>query len=1188
MASYLVNHFRTLGTASAFYFFRSGDRAQRSIGAMFRSLAFQIAQQLPQYKHQIEALYDSGVQLQKNEPRLLWQRLFSTTLSQPNPRFPIYVVLDGIDESDSPQTFLSLLSSTAYFPFRLILISRPTHSLSMSLSKFPDRIHVTTMSIDPTREDIALFVEKEMQSMHGSEALRQKVEKEIIKRASGNFLWVHLAVREVLNCHTHDEIEVTLQGIPDDMHLLYKRIEDTMMENLKPSDQTLAKALLTWVSCSRRPLNLDELSNALEPLFGQLLDLGRTVNQICGNFLVLDRNSRVSFVHQTAREYIAKSSKGPFAIVRAEANEEILLRCFSCLCEIDLRNKLRRSAEPALLLYAATSWPFHLQAVSAGSGSVFTALATFLGETAVLTWIQILSADKCLRTLVQASHSLAAFLDRRRTYDASIAPNLRPLEAIENMDLWATDLVKIVGKFGRNLLEMPESIYKFVPQFCPKTSAIHRQFGRKSAFSVNVSGDSHENWDDCLAKIFMGAECEALSIACVGRFFAILTSINLMVILDAETCQEVRRFTYQDRILTFCVSEDGKMIATYGFQTTRICELATGKEIVAIPSPSNSRILDMIFTKQNSALLMSFEDTIVWKLPLNETETTWQSIDLQFLHDQMVPGGNASSSPCSAALSPDGSQLAMAFRGAPLSIWALDDPHLVARCRRERYEQSGFNSKPWTPVDQVIWRPRASEVLGIYIGGVIFRWDPLEESSQEVDAAASTITCNADGDLIASSDANGTIKVWKINDFVLIYQLRYEYPVTSLAFGPDNRRIYDLRGASCNVWEPNTLIRLSDLERSGSETASDYASIAVSVTMSETEVDVKEPVTAIATGSSNRTFITGNSEGRVFSAQASRKGQTELWTSPTFMPIEHLFLSTDGKHVAIHDLGGKIVVEALELSKPTLVSSKSLFSVMMQAQDELIQQVLLSPNSDYLLVTGPTSAQLFSVGQGARIQDWRSADPNVAFKWVEHPLQTDQLLAIGADCIVVYDWSSLREVARIELDLPSSFSSSESENRSQQVRRPSDPGLIMHQSGTVVERAMLTQDKRHLLLESAHFSSATKSERQLNIIPTAAFCDAPASINALALSSSLLRQVQLPLGVLSGDRFVFLNYESWVCSWQLGSRDESRALKYYFFLPRDWLSAECLELCRLMEDGTLLIPRHGDVASIQSDLSVQW
>ena len=1192
LASYLINHLKSLGNSCSYYFFRSGNRMQRNVGSFLRSIAYQIAQQHSHYRHQLLEMYNAGTQLQRNDGKLLWQKLFLSLQGQLETPTPIYIVIDALDESDSPQMLLSLLSSiSASCPLRLIVISRPTHSISSGVNRFPEHFPVTRLSIESSSQDIPLFVESELDVMHADEGVKQRVIKHIIERASGSFLWVHLAVKEILNCHTQDEIEQSLRAIPSDMQHLYKRIEDTMAENLKASDQKLARAFLNWVGCSQRPLGIAELSGALEPEFGHILDLERTVNQICGNFLTIDRNSRVTFVHQTARDYLARLSTGHFAIDRAKANEDLFLRCMSCLCDSTLRAQLRKPSLPSLVPYGATSWQYHLSAVPHDSGAAFSALSAFLEDSAVLTWIQILALQKQLRTLVQASQSLAAFADRRRVYDASIAPNLRPLEALESVDLWATDFVKLVGKFGRNLVDLPDSIHKFIPQLCPKSSAIHRQFGRRGAFSVRVAGDANAAWDDSLAKLFVGADSEALSIVCAGRYFAILTSVNSIIVWDAETCQETRRLQPQDRIMVLCASHDGKLLASCGTRTTKVWELSTGQEVVSVPSPSDMRALHAIFEKNASVLLVSSDDRIVRTLHLNEPQLDWRNIDLQHLEDQMMPSGNASISPCSTAFSPDGTQIAMAFRGAPLSVWAIDDLHWVARCRRERGDQVSFDAQPWSPVDTIIWRPSSPDVIGIYMGGAIFRWNTTEDASQEINAAATTVTCSQDGELIASSDANGTVKIWKPHDFTLLYQLRYDYPVTALAIAPDNRRLYDLRGSFCNVWEPNTLIRLSDLERYGSEASSERASIAVSTTMSEAEVEMKEPVTAVAIGPYNHTYVTGNAEGSVILLQRFGDSQTELWSSPTFMPIEHLAWSVDGRHIALRDLGGKVIVQEIDPTKSSQPSREPLFSQVINTTNGPVQQIMLGPNSERVLIISPSSAKLFSVRQGSQIAEWRSENAKIAFRWITHPLHADRLLAIGVESAHTFTWEDLTSLSTLKLDLQRSKGRSNSTGKLEQIRRPSDPGLILHEAGTIVENVMYTQDKKHIMIESTHFTGVTgnvKGDRQLAIFAKSALEDLSTPITPRALPPALLDRYQLPLGILSGDKFVFLDNEHWICSWQLGLDDEARALKRYFFLPRDWLNAECLELCRILDNGVLLIPRQGEIASIKSDLGAQW
>jgi WD40 repeat protein len=161
------------------------------------------------------------------------------------------------------------------------------------------------------------------------------------------------------------------------------------------------------------------------------------------------------------------------------------------------------------------------------------------------------------------------------------------------------------------------------------------------------------------------------------------------------------------------------------------------------------------------------------------------------------------------AFSHDTSLVAVAYRGAPLSVWSIEDSRLIARCRRPVEHRRNGSNRPWNPVDRLAWHPFASEILGVYQDGYVFKWHPYEDHSQQINTAATEIEISTDGNLFATSDTNGCIKLWNYQHLALLYQLTCEYPVADLAFSPDSRRLYDIRGACCNVWEPNALIRIS-------------------------------------------------------------------------------------------------------------------------------------------------------------------------------------------------------------------------------------------------------------------------------------------------------------------------------------------------------------------------------------------
>lgn len=84
------------------------------------------------------------------------------------------------------------------------------------------------------------------------------------------------------------------------------------------------------------------------------------------------------------------------------------------------------------------------------------------------------------------------------------------------------------------------------------------------------------------------------------------------------------------------------------------------------------------------------------------------------------------------------------------------------------------------------------------------------------------------------------------------------------------------------------------------------------------------------------------------------------------------------------------------------------------------------------------------------------------------------------------------------------------------------------------------------------------------------------------IPNEIQSQIEIPLGIISRQRLVFLDKQHWMCSWSLKSNGGLSPVNRHYFLPKDWLNARSLELCALLPDGVLLIPHHGEMAMIKS------
>jgi hypothetical protein len=111
------------------------------------------------------------------------------------------------------------------------------------------------------------------------------------------------------------------------------------------------------------------------------------------------------------------------------------------------------------------------------------------------------------------------------------------------------------------------------------------------------------------------------------------------------------------------------------------------------------------------------------------------------------------------------------------------------------------------------------------------------------------------------------------------------------------------------------------------------------------------------------------------------------------------------------------------------------------------------------------------------------------------------------------------------------------------------------------------------------------------------------------IPEEVTKLVEVSLGVLANDRFVFLDQDFWICTWKIGSvyaKDEPVAVgamspskhaqnvesagfvKRHFTLPRHWLNEESLPSLRLVESGKLFCPKGDEVAVIGTRLALAW
>lgn len=1218
LSSYIINHLAEVGLPCQYFFVRFLDQGKRSVANLLRSLAFQIAQSLPTFREGIRRLVVEATKLNNADAQTTWNRVFKSVLFKLRYDVPLYWVIDGLEESDDPRILIRLLADVEHssVPIRVLIVSRRTQGLVSSFQRLSKGVQLDIVPYESNPNDIQRFVDQEL-DVSGDADFRVFVVEQILERARGNFLWTNLAVKRINDCHTRADVNTALQQLPAGMEALYDKMASTVAALQQQEDKHLASTILSWVTCALRLLTLEELSLVLEKDESRPLDLQRSVGDLCGGFVVLDNDGNVAMVHQTAREYLVAGPSRPYTIDLTAAHEQLFMTCMDCLRDSGLRSKINRRQAPKFLDYAATSWFYHLSQSSAESQQIFATLKFFLGNPSVLTWVQALAQANRLRTLVLASTHLTNFAARlkRNEQDHSSTQHTRYLE------LWSTDLVKIVGKFGSNLLRNPESIYKLIPPFCPNESVVYQQFGRKESNSLKVTGHFESGWDDSLARLSFGSGVHATAIKAAGGRIAVMSPSGTIIVYYASTCEESRRIKHGERVLKSHLNLSGTLLVTYGYLTTKVWDLKTGRCVCSAPNPPDRpRPHTIIMTMEDKSILVGTDDRKIRCLSLTDSTPCWMIIaDI----DEQALEGTIVGSPICMALSPDGTNVALGYRGHPLSVWELEGPELVGHCLRVFDDSTRTHaSHAWGEIVHVTWHPYNGEVIGLYREGVVFRWHPYHDETQEIRTGANFISVSPDAKCLATGDPNGIVKLYDLAGFYLVYQFAAQDPVFDLCFAPDSRRLYDVRGLYANVWEPAALLRLSE-ETDSSNSSSTHVDNTV-LHMSR-KID---PVMALASPPVGNVFCSGTESGVISVTDPDRSASMEIRKSQSFMSIEHIAWSGDGKCVGFTDLSGRVFVRLMGASNMEAGgwAKEANIEIAMNRGQGHVSQLLFHPTLDRLLIYSASNFSVVSLPSGQIIDSHDIEGAERDLKWMNHPQREDTLLAIGPSVLHVWSWMRLTCTAHMRFPLP---------NKDRQGSIPlnrTSSTLNLWETRERVDRVLVTTNKTHVLFQISFPGYEGQKQKEVLVfdaskIPTATDAETPSDsgnpaaspalnkdakqLAPLTLPPDLLSQVETPLSFLSRDRLVFLDSDFWVCSWRLplasaststrsasipnttasaaaprrpsvpGSLDGGTAeIKRHFFLPGDWISPDTVALCTVMANGAVACPRGGRVAVV--------
>ncbi|KAL2124979.1 hypothetical protein VTJ04DRAFT_1344 [Mycothermus thermophilus] len=560
----------TQGLDCCFFFFQARDSLKSSVNHCLQSMAFQMAMRHPSVLDKLKSIMADHSDASANGfgSYSIWHKVFLSGILDVVLTKRQYWVIDAMDECNKPGEMATyLVWIQGRWPLSVLITSRDPPDLHRHSAKA--RIQSYVLSEEDNFQDISLLLDENRESLPcpASEnwPSREALTSQILKRSNGCFLWASLVCSELRQATTDSEITAVMNSTPSDMDALYSDIL-SRMEKARFGLET-TKAILAWVTYAFRPLHLAELQAAIE------LDLGDKVSAIrrviethCSSLLYVDQYDKVQLVHLTVREFLTRrETKSTFVVGESDGHRRLAAVCLQLLCQAQPRKHELTSGTSPLHDYASTFCFRHFDSVVADCHDMVPLLEQFLGTTCVLHWIEQVATNGNLRVVYQAGKTLQA-IHRHATPVSSqdIGHTSRRISVRNLLESWGDDLPRLILQFGRRLKESSRAIHQHIAPLCPTNSAIRRQFYKPSR-GLFVTGLVNEDWDDCLAAIYLP---DATTFATGRGCFAVasyhfIQSHQKITIYDDEVLQEQILFTSDNisngdppRLLEF--SNDGR------------------------------------------------------------------------------------------------------------------------------------------------------------------------------------------------------------------------------------------------------------------------------------------------------------------------------------------------------------------------------------------------------------------------------------------------------------------------------------------------------------------------------------------------------------------------------------------------------------------------------------------------------
>jgi len=1231
LAAQVINNLRSLSYGCSYYFFDSQNRQTSSFSYLIRSLALQMALISPAIRQSMLALCQNHAPVSDDSDISIWRNIFMNSIFK-HRIDQHYWVIDGLDECKQADVILEKFSNAfktdPNIRLRILITTRPGEVPEEKLST--SKVTRLRLSKIDTLDSMRTYVEERMRhSRLSKQKDKDAIARSILDNADGSFLWVKLVLDDIMKATGQRQIQSAIENIPKGMDHLYAGIVVGLRHEIPQEDMPMLKAFLEWTLFTNPPLTVEELEAALG-----LKKFGNFIVKMCEqtrNLIIIDHHNKVRAVHKTARTFLMTSGiDSEFVISSNDAHTRIasllVERLRSCLGTIQGEAVLKgwyNEKKTGLDNYALLYFSEHIRRTPPDNHEVFEGVAEFFNKCGK-TWIATVAISGSLSPLVKASQNLRHWLQAR----AKSTPPLGELAGkTAQLQQWAVDLVRLVAKFGRHLLEFPGAMYQLVPSFVPQESILSASKMRLKPTATTVTGLTNERWDDRLCSMFyQGSTCTA--VASGAYSFAVALRKGIVHIYDNSTLQISATLQHDTPVKLLKYDETGLMLLSVGHHEARMWLAAEGTQMWKVAVPRFQSWVAAEFIEENRTLIsissehkLTKRETATGKeIVLKESNTSLGSEEeeetfLGFRRELQY-----------AEFSAEADMLATMQRERPIQITDIEARFDIGKIELEMSNDGEYNTveQPITTmtfcanIDVALlaaaYRDGTLAVFGRDLGVIAKRGDSR---------AISLLAGSPDGLTLAAATVEGVVTLYDFEQLIPLHILFTSSieNIRSLVFSGDGQRIIDIRDRQANVWAPAALVTRV---REDSDSISESTLSPTIVTSDWTGLkDGIVEITAVRSIKNSNQFFCGREDGSITIHNTRSPSQQDLlYVDPNKLIGK---LVWESKPRVLASVSGTSTLTVFVLGaewsiRTTLLRHTFLhpvLQILFQDTAEFLRMVVVTTKTVGLWLTkcpltdqstlAETTTKPFDTG-GMFIEDAR--DSIVACQY---------LTLVEPERLRNYSWQDLEDVGSRK-----TFSFSQTAGPSQKVS-----SQIHQERITAFDRAArLSAGGHNILLRSVSsretaLSTSTavpaKVVSRKRWILDIAQTNFPGSLaEPIGTPSTATQASLLPISHLiehvigikdQTNELVFLSKALWVCSYDLGpppnarkpsfGRSPSRGrggngIKYkrHLFIPDDWISSnysnatsELLFVLGGPKDDCLIFVKKHEVAVIKSPFS---